>query len=286
MTGDKLRRTLWDDMIEYGYEELAPDARTEAVKAAIEPSLTAFERHKEQLLDMLRNAHKRGPKSEPFDADRVWSRLTSLAESYFWEARTKQEVTRSAERVARLRELAKALGKARALIDKAMQDDVGVALRASWWEGTSEYAKAKRFFVGLFYMYSKGQGRFVDIERKFKKVVEKEMARLSALEAAAIRAADDVPTRRGRPKGTAILSQGDIELMAGQYQDTTGLKAGAGDGPFAKFVMEFLTALGRSKIQYESVIDAIKDARRWALMRPAATKWGPSPFDEEFVEED
>jgi hypothetical protein len=49
--------------------------------------------------------------------------------------------------------------------------------------------------------------------------------------------------------------------------------------------VEFLTALGRRNLQYESVVDAIKDARRWALMRPAATKWGPSPFDDEFEED-
>lgn len=281
MTGDKPRRTLWDDMMEYGYEELAPDARTEAVKAAIEPSLIAFERHKEQLLDILHNAHKRGPKSEPFDADKAWSRLTSFAESYFWVARTKQEVTPSTKRVARLRELAKALGKARTMIDKVMQDDVGDALCASWWEGTSEYAEAKRFFVGLFYMYSKGKGRFVDVERKFKKVMEKEVARLAALEAAAVRAANNVPAKRGRPKGAAILPRGDIETLAAVYRDATGLKPGAGDGPFAKFVMEFPKALGHSNIEDESVIDAIKAARTSSRMRAAADKWGPSPFDEE-----
>lgn len=280
MTGDKPRRTLWDDL------ELAPDTGTEAVKAAIEPSLTAFKRQKEKLLDILRKAYRRGPKSEPFDADNAWSRLTSFAESYYWMERTKQDVTRGAERVARLRELAKALGNARAVIDKVMQDDVGDALRASWWEGTSEYAKAKPFFGGLFYRYADGRGHFVDIGGKFKKVVETEVAGLVALEAAAIRAADDVPTRRGKPKGTAILSPNDIEALAAVYRHTTGSMPGAGDTPFAKFVMEFLTALGRSNIQYESVIDAIKGARRWALIRPAATKWGPSPFDEEFGQEE
>jgi hypothetical protein len=283
MTADKPSHTVnWDDLIEYAHEELAPDARTEAIKAAIAPSLTAFERHKEELLDILRNADKRGPKSEPFDAENAWSSLTSLAESYFWLTRTKQEVTRSPERAARLRELATALGNARAMIDKVMQDDVGDALRASWWEGTSEFTKARRFFLGFFYMYANGRGRFVDIERKFKKVVEKEVARLGALEAAAIRAADDVPTTLGRPKGTAILSWGDIEGLAAVYRSTTGSKPGAGDGPFAKFVMEFLTALGRRNIKDESVISAIKEARRWALKRPAADRWGPSPFDEEF----
>jgi hypothetical protein len=77
-----------------------------------------------------------------------------------------------------------------------------------------------------------------------------------------------------------------IEALAAVYRDKTGSKPGAGNGPFAKFVMEFLTALGRRNIEYETVIKAIKDARRWTLKRPAATKWGASPFDEGFDEEE
>jgi hypothetical protein len=61
------------------------------------------------------------------------------------------------------------------------------------------------------------------------------------------------------------------------YRDTTGSKPGAGDGPFAKFVMKFLNALGRN-IEYESVIDAIKDARTRSLQNSIG--WAPSPFDE------
>ena len=239
MTGDKPRRTPWDDMMEYASEEPAPDARTEAVKAAIKPSLTAFGRRKEQLLDILCKAHKRGPKSKPFDADKAWLRLPHLVR-LFLGGRTKQDETRGAKRVKRLHELAKALGNARAMIDKTMQDDVGDALCASWWMGTSEYTKAKRFFQGFFYIYDNGKGRFVlDIGHKFKKVVEKDVARLAALEAVAIRAADDVLTKRGRPKGTAILTQYNIEALAAVYRETTYTKPGASDGPFAKFVREF-----------------------------------------------
>ena len=58
--------------------------------------------------------------------------------------------------------------------------------------------------------------------------------------------------------------------------------------------MEVLTALGRyndnedkgkrviGAIKYESVIDAIGDARTWSLTRAAADRWGPSPFDDEW----
>jgi hypothetical protein len=254
---------VWHGVLEY--DEPVPATGTEAIKPAIEAALTAFDRHQEALLTILRNDYEAGLRAEPFDANRSWRGVTSLAGTYFWRARVKQQVMSAAELVARLHELEKAFGMARAMADKAMQDDVGGALCSSWWEGTSENAEAEGRFVDLLY-----------IEREFKKVVTS----LAALETAAIRAADDVPTRRGRPKGTAILPRDYIEALAAVYRDTTGAKPGAGDGPFAKFVMEFLTALGRRNIEYESVIDAIKDARTWSLMRATANKSGPSPFDE------
>jgi hypothetical protein len=240
-------------------EAPVPNPKTEAVKEA---SLDIFDRHKEALLITLRNDYERGPRAEPFDADRSWRGLTSLAGAYFWRARVKQQVMPAAELVARLRELEKAFGNARALADKAMQDDVGSALGSSWWEGTSEYAEAEGRFVDLLY-----------IQRGFEKVVTS----LAALETAAIRAAGDVPKRPGRPKGNAILPWDFIEALAALYRDTTGSKPGAGDGPFAKFVMKFLSALARN-IEYESVIDAIKDARTRSLQSPNG--WAPSPFDE------
>jgi hypothetical protein len=255
--GKKIK--LWDGLEVY---ETVPDGRADAVKAAIEVGLTAFDRHQEALLTILRNDYERGPRAEPFDANRSWRGLTSLAETYLWEGRTKTELMPTAEQVARLRGLEKIFGKARVMADKAMHDDVGAALCTSWWEGTSEYAEAGGRFVDLLY-----------IDREFEKVV----ASLAALETAAIRAASNVPTARGRPKGTAILPQSYIEALAVGYRDWTGLKPGAGVGPFAKFVSQFLAALGRN-IEYESLIDAIKDARTRSLQTPSGG--APSPFDE------
>ena len=54
-------------------------------------------------------------------------------------------------------------------------------------------------------------------------------------------------------------------LDTAAIRDTTSPKPGSGDGPFARFVMEFLIALGRRNIEYRSVIDAIKDARSRSL---------------------
>lgn len=255
--GKKIK--LWDGLEVY---ESVPNSRRDVVKAAIEVGLTAFDRHQEALLTILRNDYGCGPRTEPFDANRSWRGLTSLAGTYLWEERAKKELMPAAAQVARLRELEKIFGKARVMADKAMQDDVGAALCTSWWEGTSEYAEAGGRFVDLLY-----------IDREFEKVV----ASLAALETAAIRAASNVPTGRGRPKGTAILPRGYIEALAVGYRDSTGLKPGAGYGPFAKFVCQFLAALGRN-IEYESVIDAIKDARTRSLQNPGG--WAPSPFDE------
>jgi hypothetical protein len=267
--GSKVK--LWDGIIEY--EEAVPDARTKAVRDAIEAGLTKFETHKEALLANLHDAYQHGQRSEPFDAGRSWRRLTSLAGTYFWEARIKKDVMPDADRT-RLRNLAKALGSARTLVDEAIQSDVGNELCGAWWEGTSEYAEAKGGFVDLLY-----------IEREFRKVT----ASLAALETAASRAADDIPPgKRGRPP---ILPEGYIEALAGVYRASTGLIPMAGGGPFTKFIIAFLTAIGRynqnedksaiGTIKYDSVIDAIKDARAWSLMRSTADKWELSPFAKE-----
>jgi hypothetical protein len=255
---------LWDGIIEY--DEPIPDAEMEELKAGIDAGLAAFEQHKISLLERLQNVYQRGPKSEPFDAEKSWRGLTSLAGLYFWRARLKQETVPAAHRVERLRELAKALGRARRMVDKAMQDDVGNDLFSAWCEANVRYDIDPTPPITL-----------VRIDHEFEKVI----ASLAALETAACRAADEVPKARGRPKGSAFLSRGVIEGLAEVYQNSTGSKPGAGDGPFARFVYEFLAAVSRGNIEYESVVDAVKDTRARVRTRPAATKSGRSPFDDE-----
>ena len=127
----------------------------------------------------------------------------------------------------------------------------------------------------------------VHTKNEFDKVV----AGLVTLEAAASRAANDLTSSKlGTP---AILPRDEIWNLAALYRDSTGSIPGAGDGPFAEFVVEALTAQGRyndnedkgkrvkGKIKHEGVVDAIKGVRQWALTDPVARKWGPSPFDEE-----
>ena len=138
MNVDKPNDTIksWNGVIEF--EKPVPDARTEVVRAAIDAGLLKFEDHKEALLTILRDAHNHRPESEPFDEPKSWVRLINLAGTYFWQARVKQMTMDPGERVARLGKLARALGKARGMTDKAMQDDVGDDLFSAWWEGTNE----------------------------------------------------------------------------------------------------------------------------------------------------
>jgi hypothetical protein len=256
---------IWDGVIEY--EEPIPDAEMEELEAEIDAGLAAFEQHKISLLEHLQNVYQRGPKSEPFDAEKSWQGLTFLAGLYFSRARLKQDTVPAADRVERLRELARTLGRARRQAEMAMRDDVGEALFRAWRDANVRYDPD---------LDSTGPQTLVRIDHEFEKVI----ASLAALEAAARRAADEVPKARGRPKGSAFLSPGFIEGLAGVYQNSTRSKPGAGDGPFARFVYEFLIAIGRVNIEYESLVDAIKDTRAWVRTRPAA-KSGPSPFDDE-----
>src|SRR5262245_31080839 len=112
---------LWDGIIEY--DEPIPDAEMEELKAETDAGLTAFERHKIALLDHLQKVYERGLKSKPFDAEKSWQGLASLAWMYFWWA--SQETVPAAHRVERLRGLARTLGRARRQAEMAMQDDVG-----------------------------------------------------------------------------------------------------------------------------------------------------------------
>jgi hypothetical protein len=263
-----------DNILDY---EVPDDAR-----------IAEFNKHKKSLLHMLRKEHERGSNSKPFDEDEAWRGLTGLAGFYFRQGGVKQETMPATELVTRLDKLKEALGKARTLADKAMLDDVGGALYSSWCEANAyfrhdpdglEPPPLTQVRIKVF-----DPARTKD---EFDKVV----AGLATLETAASRAADDVlPTKQGRP---AILPRDEIWLLAALYRNSTGSIPGAGDGPFAEFVVEVLAAQGRynddedkgkrlsGKIKHESVPDAIKGARRWALTDPVARKWGPSPFDEE-----
>jgi hypothetical protein len=224
--------TIWDGAVTY--ERPESDAETKALLLAIETGFAEFGSHKDALLAILRDGYERGLKSAPvdadgtkqlpFDTDKAWRHLESLVSHYLHREWLKQRVTKPSDRQAQLRDIAKVLERARDMISEAMQSDAGNDLISGWCEGTSEYAEAEGRFVDLLY-----------IKHEFEKVVTS----LAALETAATRAADDMPTRRGRPRGTATMPRDYIEGLAAVYRDTTGSKPGAGYGPFAKLLWNF-----------------------------------------------
>jgi len=263
-----------DNILDY---EVPDDAR-----------LAEFDKHKETLLGILRKEYERRPKSKPFDKDKAWRSLTGgLAGFYFRQGSVKQETMLAADRIKRLRDITKVLERARDLIHEAMQSDVGVDLYSAWCEANACFRQDPE---DLKPPLTPVRIKVFDPVRT-KDEFDKVCATLATLETAASRAAVDVPpTKRGR---RAILLRDEIWNLAALYRDNTGLIPGAGEGPFADFVVEVLTAQGRyndneekgksvfGAIKHESVVDAIKDARHWALTDPVARKWGPSPFDKE-----
>jgi hypothetical protein len=223
-------------------------------------ALAEFEGDKQSLLRILRSAHGRGGKNGEFDENKSWRHLFALAEDYFWDVRAKRHATPYAKRFKQLNDITRALGRARVMIEKAMQTDVGEDLLWAWWGDPVEYDP---------------MGPFTSMPDK--NLLVKELAKIEDLENAALEAANEIPLRQGRPPGTAILPWRHIEAVAGVYSECTGKQPKA-SGQFADFVIKFLNAVGRpDALEYESVIDAIKNAR--ALSRSAAIKYGrESPF--------
>lgn len=251
MSDTKSRRTktIWD--IEF--DKQVPDAK-----------LVAFNQHKETLLAVLREAHGRGCKSEPFDAGQSWRVLSHLAQLYFWDAKIRQKAAPTAVRVKRLRDLAKTLSNARRMIDKANQGDIGHDLFRSCFAITNKSTALARDDNGSF-----DPGLLTDT---IKTVVEG----LVTLETAANRAGDDVRAR-GRPLGTTVLPSHYIIALGDLYHRSTGLKPNTGE-PFARLVREFLTAIGQGgNTSVDYVVETIKYARKQARKNPGRV--APNPFD-------
>jgi hypothetical protein len=238
-------------------------------RAIIEAGLAKFERQKRKqaILSILSEAHESAATSSPFDAENAWRYVIGFAEYYFWMV-TGGEWVPPAVRRRRLRRIASVLEQARVLVDEALEDDAGADLFYAWWGGPSDPD---------------------DLEPSpFEPAFRKEVAVLATLTAAAHRAANDVRTADGRPKGTGVFGKKFVVALAAVYRYTTNVKPGAGDGRFAKFVCAILDALGRyndaedvrvaDTLTYHSVVDLIKEARAWSLAPPVHS-WG-SPFGE------
>jgi hypothetical protein len=174
----------------------------------------------------------------------------------------KQMEAPAADRVKLLHQLGNALGEARCKVNEATQHDVRGRLFLAWCEAHGDPDLLE----------------FIDhLDVKFDEVVAGVVADLAALETAAFRAVRQVRQRPGRPGGTSVLQHDFIINLEHAYRDITGKPGGAGPGPFAQFVKKFLEALGRNSLE-QSVIEAIKDARKRDKKYPAASRWGRSLF--------
>jgi hypothetical protein len=217
-------------------------------------SLVGFTRRKKALLDHLNK--KRAPNSKPLDEEQSWRALSHLAQLYFWEEKIKKETRPASDHIDRLHDLAKALGKTRRMIEKAMQGDLGHDL----FRACLPRDKSRASVFSLAWVPPDDDSEIVDWGH-LEDTIEKVSAGLTTLEAAALRAAEDMRTL-GRPKGSSVLPGGYIHALADVYRKSTGHEPRAGGGPFTKFIIEFPSALGRDSITATTVMDAIKNARR------------------------
>jgi hypothetical protein len=199
----------------------------------------------------------------------VWWLLSFLAADYFGRGTAQGDflgaqrsgsigvAISAADRKKRLVELGKALSRARALTDKAMDDDFYIDLLSAWWEANGRY----------------------DIGPETTPVHI--VLQLSALETAACRAANNVHTR-GAPSGAGVLPPNYILELARTYRQSTGLTPDTGE-PFAQLVREFLTAIGRPKkgTGGDTSQDYAVDAIKYALKKERKpSRWPSSPFNE------
>jgi hypothetical protein len=172
-----------------------------------------------------------------------------------------------ADRKARLRELVKALSNARTLTDKALQDDVGDDLFSAWWEGNKEPLSVVRY----------DDGSVVSVRTVYE-MFEEAVTGLAALETAAVLAASEAHEERagrnGLRKSSMLLDY--IGTLADVYRESTGVKPGAGHGPFVRFVCAFLAAI-RASISEDYAVELVQNARSWARTPGNCTS---SPFDE------
>jgi hypothetical protein len=218
--------------------------------------LNKFSRHKQKLLDGLAEGHRRGPKLGAFDKEKAWNDLLQVAQFYFsGEEAAKKEMT-ARTYFKRLTKFADHMGKAKGLVPNGAYGDVGSYIFWTWSQearkrGSSPTVAAFDHFFG----------------------------HLSELERAAREAANMERPKPGRPRGPSILPSSEVLIgLASAYRRCTGSIPGAGHGPFSRFALKYLIALGFTGIKEGSLADAIKGAQHRARIFAHRSSVS-SPFD-------
>jgi hypothetical protein len=226
----------------------------------IEQNLTNFRKQKEALLSHLQSAYERGgEQAKPFDRDEAWSEIEYVAiyQQSLYENR--KQTMGASDRNAKLREMADVLTQTRRLIENVAQSpEIGSELMDAWVETTHDTTLAD----------------VTHIYREFPREFEEAIKGLAHLQEAAVRAATQIKIKRGRPEESSYSFA--IYWLAHIYRSYTGSRPGAGDGPFARFVEAYMSALGRG-IVYDSLVDIIKASRVKAQRRHSELT--PSPFE-------
>jgi hypothetical protein len=213
---------------------------------SIDARLSAFDLHKKGLLLHLRKVCAQRLKPKPFDSNEAWRHIRLLAWRYLIEeadAEARKKVP-AAKWVERLHDLEEALKQTRIQLD-AVRGPVFV----EWCEthGNPDFTDS---IMGAY-------------ERKFDEL-------LPGLETAASRAAEHMRRKKGRPYGSGVLQTEFVVALEYAYRGITGKPGGAGEGPFAQFVMKFLKALGHTTKE-DTVLKVLKTARK-------SKRWGRSPL--------
>jgi hypothetical protein len=230
-------------------------ATMEEADALFPDKLKAFDQHKRNLIDRLHEGYQLGPKSKPFNREKYWDDLVVIAKLYVGGKLAKNNAISPAERFNRLRQLANAVYRARALTDQAIRQDIGIDLLKAW------LTVNKTPLASALSTPIETTNQISEISRS-----------LAKLEAAATAAAyaNTSSSDRGRPP---ILPYDCIQGLARLYRISTDSKPGRGRGPFARFISAFVAAVNEHGFEFDddSVVGAIQEAHY---------RHNPSMFDE------
>jgi len=227
--------------------------------------LAAFDNRRKDLLAILERACKRKPKTT-FDKMKAWRDIRFMAIRYLEEEADIEErrmLAPAADRAKLMKRLGTALCDGRCRLNEMMHDDLRGRLFLEWCEAHGDPDLSDPVMD--------------QFDAEFEQVVTAVVVGLADLEAAAFRAAEQLRHRRGRPDGMGLLQHDFIIALESTYRGITGKPGGAGPGPFTEFVKELLAALGRECVE-QTVIDAIKDAKRREVKSPSNNRWGRSLF--------
>jgi hypothetical protein len=239
-------------------------ARSATSASAITARLDQFNLHKEALLAFLQRECERQSKTEPFNRNGAWRHLKFMAQVYLQEEANIERnrmLPPAMGRIKQLQRLKTDLLKARCSLNQVMKDDLRGRVFLAWCE-THGDPDLTDPVMDLF-------------DSKFDDHMKDLRAGLADLARVASNAAAQCHQKPGRPAGTSILQDDFIVRLESTYRDITGKIGGAGPGPFAKFVKRFLEALGRESTE-QTVIEAIKGAKRREEKNPATSRWGRS----------